>query len=30
VEIPYRKEKEKDNAERDKLIEEIRRLKDEL
>lgn len=29
VEIPNRREKEKDDAERQKLIEEIRRLKDE-
>lgn len=30
VEIPHRKVKEKDDAERQKIIDEIRRLKDEL
>lgn len=30
VEVPHRKEKEKDDEEREKLIEEIKRLKDEL
>ena len=30
VEIPYLKEKEKDNEQREKLLEEIRRLKDEM